>query len=98
MVRKADTVTPAPPKADIRTKPSEEQLAHVLESTLRDEPENKDDTLTFSFFECLRSYTFMLTTMPIRIDVIFERTKLATARLANKRLTPGRKTAIDRTH
>jgi hypothetical protein len=79
LVRKADTVTPAPPKADIRIKPMEEQLAQVLESTLRVEPENRDDKLTFSFFECLSTYTFMLTTKPMRIDVIFERTKPATA-------------------
>jgi len=81
LVRKVDIVTPTPPKADIRTKPSEEKLAHVLESTLRDEPENKDDTLSFRFIECLNTYTFMLTTMPIRIDVIFERRKPATASL-----------------
>ena len=81
MVKKVDTVTPTPPKADIRTKPSEEQLAHVLESTLRDEPENKDDTLSFLFIECLSTYTFMLTTMPRRIDEIFERRKPTTASL-----------------
>jgi hypothetical protein len=81
LVRRVDTVTPTPPNAEIRTKPSEEQLAHVLESTLRDEPENKDDTLSFRFIECLSTYTFMLTTMPRRIDVIFERMKPATASL-----------------
>jgi hypothetical protein len=81
LVKKVDTVTPTPPKADIRTKPSEEQLAQVLESTLRDEPENKEDTLSLRFIECLSTYTFMLNTMPRRIDVIFERMKPVTASL-----------------
>ena len=81
MVRNVDTDTPTAPKVEIRTKPSEEQLAQVLESTLRDEAENKEDTLTFSFFKCRSTYTFMLTTIPIRIDIIFERMKPATASL-----------------
>jgi hypothetical protein len=70
-----------PPNADIRTNPSEEQLTHVLESKFSDVPENTDDILTVSFFECFSRYTFMLTTMPIRIAVIFEITKPITASL-----------------
>ena len=81
MDRKVEAVIPAPPNVDSRINPSEEQLAHVLESTLRDEPENKDDILSFLFIECLSTYTFMLTTMPKRMDVIFERRKPATASL-----------------
>jgi len=72
LVRKVDNVTPVPPKVDIKTKPSEEQLAHILESTLRDDPENNDDVLTFSFFDCTSTYTFILMTSPIRMAVMFE--------------------------
>ena len=35
--RKADAVTPIPPNVETRRTPSEEQLAHVLESALRDD-------------------------------------------------------------
>ena len=72
MVRKVDIFTPTPPKVDIKTKPSEEQLAHILESTLRDDPENNDEVLTFSFFDCTSTYTFILMTSPIRMAVMFE--------------------------
>jgi len=81
LVRRVDAVRPTPPKVDIRTKPSEEQLAHMLESTLRDDPENNDELLTFSLLECLSTYTFMPTTMLISIAVILETMKSTTPSL-----------------
>jgi len=65
-------VTPNPPKVDIRRNPNEEQLAQVLERTLKDEPENNDRIPTFKPFECFMTNTFMLTTTPARTAVIFE--------------------------
>jgi hypothetical protein len=61
-----------PPKVDIRRNPNEEQLAQVLERTLKDEPENNDRIPTFNPFECFIKYTFMLTTAPARTAVVFE--------------------------
>jgi len=68
--RKLDAVTPAPPKAETRRKPSEEQLAHVLESTLRVDPDKIDLMLVFKPLECLSTYIFILTTIPKRVEVI----------------------------
>ena len=56
----------------------DEQLAHVLESTLIVEPDRKEASPIFSF-ECLNTYTFMLTTIPKRIEVIVARMKPITA-------------------
>lgn len=42
MDRKVEAAIPAPPNVDSRINPSEEQLAHVLESTLTVEPGKKD--------------------------------------------------------
>jgi hypothetical protein len=77
--RIVDTVTPTPPNVETRRKPSEEQLAHVLESTLIVEPEKNEVRLILDLSECLSTYIFMLTTMPKRIAVIFERIKPANA-------------------
>jgi len=63
---------PAPPNVETRRNPNEEQLAHVLESTLTVDPEKNDVKLIFNF-ECLKTYTFILTTIPRSIEVIFER-------------------------
>jgi hypothetical protein len=50
MERKFDATTPNPPNVDMRRKPSEEQLAHVLDRIPIVEPEN-NDLLIFNF-EC----------------------------------------------
>jgi hypothetical protein len=58
---------------DARKKPNEEQLAHVLESTLTEEPEKNEAVFILSLV-CLKIYTFMLTTIPNKFDVILART------------------------
>ena len=79
MDRKADAVTPIPPNVETRRKPNEEQLAHVLESTLSDDPEKNDLIFTFKPFECLSTNTFIATTIPKRIAVIVKRINPVTA-------------------
>ena len=65
MERKVDAVIPTPlPNVETRRKPSEEQLAHVLEITLRIDPEKNEPTLIFKPLECFNIYTFILTTIP----------------------------------
>jgi hypothetical protein len=63
----------------MRRNPSEEQFAQVLESTLRDGPENNDRIPIFSLFECLMTYTFILIMTPTRTAVMFERINHPTA-------------------
>jgi len=63
---------------EARRKPNEEQLAHVLD-TLKVDPEKNEAAVIFKPFECLNTYTFMLTTTPIRTDVMFERINPVTA-------------------
>ena len=58
---------------ETKRNPIDEQLAQVLESTLIDDPENNETTLIFNFFECLNTYTFMPTTIPISIAVMLEK-------------------------
>jgi len=65
---------PVVPNIDTRRNPREEQLAHVLESTLRAEPENKDVRLDLTT-EFLNTYKFILTTIPKNIEVKVERIK-----------------------
>jgi len=60
--------------------PSEEQLAHVLESTLTVEPEKKEARFIFNF-ECFKTYRFMLTIIPKSIEVSVESIKPITASL-----------------
>ena len=79
MERKVDAVTPTAPNVETRRKPIEEQLAHVLEITLKVEPEKNEPTLIFKPLECFNAYTFMLTTIPIRTAVIVERMNPNTA-------------------
>jgi hypothetical protein len=50
MERKFDATMPNPPNVDMRTKPNEEQLAHVLDKIPIVDPEN-NDLLIFNF-EC----------------------------------------------
>jgi hypothetical protein len=71
--RNADAVTPMPPNVETRRKPTEEQLARVLEIILNVEPEKSEPIITLSFLECFTIYTFILTTIPIRIAVIVEK-------------------------
>ena len=78
MVRKVEAAIPAPPNVDTRRNPSEEQLAHVLESTLTVDPEKKDARFIF-IFECFKTYRFMLTIIPNNIEVSVERIKPVTA-------------------
>ena len=47
MDRKVEAAIPAPPNVDSRINPSEEQLAHVLESTLTVEPWEKGHKIFF---------------------------------------------------
>ena len=66
-------VIPTPPNADTRRKPTEEQLAQVLEIKLKVEPEKNEPKLILMPFECLITYKFMLTTVPIRTAVKVDR-------------------------
>ena len=79
MERNVDAVTPIPPNVETRRKPTDEQLAHVLEIMLRVEPEKSEPTYTLKFPECFTIYTFILTTIPRRIAVIVERINPITA-------------------
>ena len=72
MERKVDAVIPTPPNVEIRRKPSEEQLAHVLEITLKVDPEKNEPIFIFEPLECFNTYTFILTTIPKRTAVIVE--------------------------
>jgi len=71
--RNVDADTPIPPNVETRRKPTDEQLAQVLESILSVEPEKSEPIVTFKFPECFNTYTFILTTIPISIAVIVER-------------------------
>lgn len=77
--RKLDTTIPNPPNVDIKRKPIEEQLTHILEKILKLAPENNDDNLVIFNFEQFITYTFMLTKIPTRIAVTFVRTNPITA-------------------
>jgi hypothetical protein len=71
--RNVDAVRPRPPKVETRRKPTEEQLAQVLEIMLSVEPEKSEPVVTFKFPECFTIYKFILITIPIRSAVIVER-------------------------
>ena len=68
-----------PPNVETRRKPTDKQLAQVLEIILNVEPEKSEPIVTLRFPECLTIYVFILTTIPIRIPVIVERINPATA-------------------
>ena len=68
-----------PPNVETRRNPIDEQLAHVLEIMLRVDPEKSEPMLAFKLPECFSTYTFILTTMPIRIAVIVDRINPVTA-------------------
>ena len=78
MVRKDEAAIPAPPNVETMRNPSEEQLAHVLESTLMVEPEKKEARFIFNF-ECFKTYRFILTIIPNNIEVSVVRIKPITA-------------------
>ena len=78
MDNNVDAAIPTPPNVETRRNPKEEQLAHVLESTLKLEPDKNEAMLNFNF-ECLKTYAFMLNTIPKSIDVKFVRIKPTTA-------------------
>ncbi|MGH9978530.1 MAG: hypothetical protein ACRD8Z_22270 [Nitrososphaeraceae archaeon] len=67
-------IIPILPNVDIKRKLTDEQLLHTLDIIPSDDPENNDFLLIFSF-ECLIAYTFILTKMPIRIEIIVVKTK-----------------------
>jgi hypothetical protein len=67
--RNVDAVTPIPPNVETSRKPTDEQLAHVLEIMLRVEAEKTEPISIFRFLECFTIYTFILTTIPISIAV-----------------------------
>ena len=46
--RKLDITIPNPPNVEIRRKPIEEQLTHVLDNILSPVPENNEDLVIFS--------------------------------------------------
>jgi len=75
---KAEAVTPAAPSVEARKNPREEQLTHILESTLSDDPES-NEVLRIFIFECLNTYMFILTTIPNSIAIMFARIKPTTA-------------------
>jgi hypothetical protein len=77
--RNVDAVTPIPPKVETRRKPTDEQLAHMLEITLRVEPEKSEPMVTFKFSEYFNIYTFILTTIPTSIADVVERINPITA-------------------
>ena len=58
---------------ETRRKPTDEQLAQVLEIMLRVEPEKSEPISIFRFLECFIMYRFILITIPISIAVIVER-------------------------
>jgi len=51
---KEEAVTPAAPSVEIRKNPREEQLAHVLEITLSEDPE-KNEAMFILVFVCLNT-------------------------------------------
>jgi len=61
-------IIPIPPNVDIITKPIEEQLAHALLITPRNEPEIHD--LPILRFECFIRYMFIATTIANMIDMM----------------------------
>ena len=83
MERNADAITPIPPNVETKRNPIDEQLAHVLEIMPRVDPEKNEPRfiLIFKLRECFNIYTFILTTIPIRIAVIVERINPVTASL-----------------
>lgn len=72
--KKFEIKMPIPPKVETKAKPIEEQLAHVLATSPKDVPENKD--LLNLNFEFLKIYIFILSTIPNKAEVILVKIKL----------------------
>lgn len=77
MERNVDAATPKLPKLVNSMNPIDEQLAHPPEITPIDEPEKKD-LLIFNLVFFM-TYTFMLITIPINTDMVFDNTKTGIA-------------------
>ena len=60
------------PNVDIIRKPIDEQLLHTPDMTPNADPENKD-ALLILILECLMTYTFILTSIPNRIETMVVR-------------------------
>jgi hypothetical protein len=60
------------PNVDIRRKPIDEQLLHATDMMPKADPEKKD-ALLILILECLMTYTFILTSIPNRIETIVVR-------------------------
>ena len=73
MERNIEVVSPIPPKVETRRKATDEQLTHILEITLKVEPEISEPMVSFKFSEYFNTYTFILTTVPMSIADIVER-------------------------
>jgi hypothetical protein len=65
-------MTPIVPNVDIRRKPIDEQLLHTPDMMPNADPENKD-ALLILILECLMTYTFILTSIPNRIETMVVR-------------------------
>ncbi|MGA6991886.1 MAG: hypothetical protein WBX81_15830, partial [Nitrososphaeraceae archaeon] len=72
IARKLEAMTPIVPNVDIRRKPIDEQLLHTPDMTPNADPENKD-ALLILILECLMTYTFILTSIPNRIETMVVR-------------------------
>ena len=62
----------------MRKNPNEEQLAHALDTILREDPEKREARLSL-IEEFLKTYTFIATTTPRRRAVMLDRKKLPIA-------------------
>ena len=71
-------MTPAAPNVDTSKNPSEEQLAHVLESMPSEDPEKNEVAFIF-IFEFLNMYMFIPTTIPNNMEVMVARINPTTA-------------------
>ena len=69
MVRNPVAIIPAPPKVEIIKNPTDEQLAHVLDTIPKREPESNDLSNLRSAF--LSTYTFIGNTIAKRIALVF---------------------------
>jgi hypothetical protein len=62
-------MTPIEPNVDIKRKPIDEQLLQTPDMMPKVDPENKD-ALLILVLECLITYTFILTSVPNRIETM----------------------------
>ena len=74
MIIRENSRNSAPHEVDASRKPSEAQLAPVLERMPMEE-KKEVAILNFMSLECLSTYTFILTTIPKILAVVLERIK-----------------------